>query len=279
MTTSSTRRRFVHSAIFGFLAVSANAKSGFNHPPQDTSELFYRYPAIADEFVSAVVGAAHSNLDRVKELVNERPELAKASWDWGFGDIESALGAASHMGRRDIAEFLMSRGARADIFTFAMLGQLDVVKAMVAAAPGIQQKLGPHGITLLEHAQSRLRHSDLSAAERKQGEAMVAYLESLGDAHLPDVNLPITAEEQAQFIGDYRWGEGEDELFYVSLNRRKLLQIGRKGTFGRALNRISENVFTPDGASSVRIDFVLDNGRATSVSVVEHNYILNARRV
>ena len=55
---------------------------------------------------------AHGNVRRVRELVEDRPSLAKASWDWGFGDWEDALGAASHMGNREIAEYLIGHGAR-----------------------------------------------------------------------------------------------------------------------------------------------------------------------
>ncbi len=280
MSANTTRRRFLYSAAFGMITgtVSANTAIGIT-PALTDDDLFYRYPAMSDDLVSEMVGAAHARYDRVKELVEARPELANATWDWGFGDIESAVGAAAHMGRRDIVEVLMKHGARPDIFTYAMLGELEVVKAMITASPGIQSKLGPHGITLLEHAQSRLRFDDLSKEELQKTQAMVEYLEELGDAHFPDVNLPITAEEQELFIGDYRWGEGEDEFFYVSKNRRGLLQIGREGTFGRALNRIADNVFTPDGASSVRIDFAVENGQAYAVTVVEHNYVLAAQRM
>ena len=77
-----------------------------------------------------MVGVSHGNVARVKELVGRQPALAKVSFDWGFGDWESCIDAASHVGNRDIAEFLIANGARPTIFTAAMLGQLDVVKAL-----------------------------------------------------------------------------------------------------------------------------------------------------
>jgi len=80
-----------------------------------------------------MVGVSHNNLARVKELLARNATLSLASWDWGFGDWEDALGAASHVGRPDIAEALLAHGARPSIFSAAMLGQLDVVKAFVAA--------------------------------------------------------------------------------------------------------------------------------------------------
>ena len=84
--------------------------------------------------------------------MGRRPALAKVSFDWGFGDWETPIDAASHIGNREAAEFLIANGARATIFSAAMLGQLDAVKAFIAASPGIQRTPGPHSITLLGHA-------------------------------------------------------------------------------------------------------------------------------
>lgn len=39
-----------------------------------------------DSMVSSVVGASHFDFDKVKQMVTQRPELAKAAWDWGFSD-------------------------------------------------------------------------------------------------------------------------------------------------------------------------------------------------
>lgn len=126
-------------------------------------------PPLPLPLVKEFVGAAHANLDRTKELLAAQPALLNACWDWGGGDFETGLGGAAHMGNRAIAEFLISQGARADIFALAMLGQLDAVKALVKAFPGIHRSLGPHKIPLIAHA--------------KRGgapaEAVVAYLDSL----------------------------------------------------------------------------------------------------
>src|SRR5689334_23218476 len=95
------------------------------------------FPAHEPELVQEMVVVSHGNLARVKELVGRQPALAKAAHDWGFGDWESAIDAASHIGNRDVAEFLLANGARPTIFSAAMLGQLDAVKAFVSAMPGI----------------------------------------------------------------------------------------------------------------------------------------------
>ncbi|MCW3099931.1 MAG: ankyrin repeat protein [Chthonomonadaceae bacterium] len=102
--------------------------------------------------VEAFVGNAHGDLNKVRELLAQTPALINAAWDWGNGDWETALGAAAHMGRRDIAEFLIEHGARLDIFAAAMLGQLEVVKAILQAYPAMANAPGPHGIPLLRHA-------------------------------------------------------------------------------------------------------------------------------
>ena len=100
------------------------------------------------------MGKAHSDLDAVVALLAEHPALVNASWDWGGGDWETGLGAASHMGRRDIALHLLGAGARLDLFAAAMLGQLAVVRAAVEADPDVVRVPGPHGIPLITHAEA-----------------------------------------------------------------------------------------------------------------------------
>ena len=121
------------------------------------------------ELVNEFVGKAHNDLERVRELLTGEPALVNAAWDWGGGDFETALGAASHMGRRDIAMFLLERGARLDIFAAAMLGKLEIVKAALAEYPGLISTPGPHGISLVTHA-------DMGGGEAK---GVLEYLKSL----------------------------------------------------------------------------------------------------
>ena len=111
-------------------------------------------PALAPNLVQEFVGNAHGDLKRVRELLAQQPTLINATWDWGAGDFETGLGAASHMGRKDIAEFLLENGARLDLFAAAMLGKLDIVRAALTAYPRAIQTPGPHGIPLIVHAQA-----------------------------------------------------------------------------------------------------------------------------
>jgi hypothetical protein len=110
--------------------------------------------AISAELVLEFVGKAHGDLDRVRELLSQEPALLNAAQDWGGGDWETALGAAAHMGRKDIAEFLLSRGARIDIFAAAMLDKLAIVQAILTDDPTAAQRPGPHGIPLMVHAKA-----------------------------------------------------------------------------------------------------------------------------
>ena len=113
-----------------------------------------RPPALSPETVQMFVGVAHGDLEQVRTMLDEQPTLLNAAWDWGGGDWETALGAAGHMGRRDIAEMLLARGARLDVFVAAMLGHVDVVRAVLAAHPEARDAKGPHGISLRAHAEA-----------------------------------------------------------------------------------------------------------------------------
>ena len=106
------------------------------------------------ERVHAMVANAHGDIDFVRAALAEDSTLANAAWDWGDGDWETALGAAGHMGRRDIAELLLAHGARLDLFVAAMLGELEIVEAMLAAHPELREAKGPHAIPLLAHAEA-----------------------------------------------------------------------------------------------------------------------------
>lgn len=126
-------------------------------------------PALEAKLVGEFVAKAHGDLNRIKELLDEEPALVNATWDWGGGDFESALGAAGHMGRKDIANYLLEHGARIDIFVAAMLGKLEVVKAILNVYPEAFDIPGPHGIPLITHAE----------AGGEDSKAVLKYLESL----------------------------------------------------------------------------------------------------
>ena len=109
-------------------------------------------PQLDPAKVQAFVANAHGDLDVVRSLLEEEPALVNAAWDWGGGDWETGLGAAAHMGRRQIALYLLEHGARLDLFAAAMLGFFDIVTAILSDFPEMRDALGPHGIPLVEHA-------------------------------------------------------------------------------------------------------------------------------
>ena len=109
--------------------------------------------ALASALVRDFVANAHGDLDFVRAALEDEPALLNAAWDWGGGDWETGLGAAAHMGRRDIAELLLDRGARMDVFAAAMLGEVEIVRAMLDAHPEAVAAKGPHGIPLRVHAE------------------------------------------------------------------------------------------------------------------------------
>ncbi|HET9908343.1 MAG TPA: ankyrin repeat domain-containing protein [Anaerolineales bacterium] len=128
-----------------------------------------RIPAIELDLVQEFVAKAHGDFQRVAELLEQEPGLINATWDWGGGDFETALGAAAHMGHKEIANYLLERGARLDLFAAAMLGKLDIVKAILNAYPNAINFPGPHDISLIAHAQ----------AGGEDARAVLAFLEGL----------------------------------------------------------------------------------------------------
>ena len=234
-----------------------------------------RYPAIQLGIASEVVGVSHFNLDRLKELVDPRPELAKAEWDWGFGDWESAVAAASHVGRKDIVQYLIGKGAVPTFFTYAMLGEYKTVKTMIEAYPGIQKNFGPHGISLLQHAKTGLQTEGINKSRAQQ---LVDYLQSLGDADGRQY-LGVEETEKTKYLGDYKYGDGKDDGFTIKLNMRNLLSLGKLGKSGGAIWRTGDHEFTYQGAPSVIIKFLVQNNSVLSLSVSEPGLILTAIKI
>lgn len=125
-------------------------------------------PPLNVEEVKEFVGVSHGNFNRMKEMLWANPHLLHASYDWGGGDFESGIEAAGHVGNKEIADYLLAKGARYNIYLACMLGHLDTVKNVLNFNPGLLNSKGPHGFTMLHHAQKG------AAGE------VEAYLKSLG---------------------------------------------------------------------------------------------------
>src|SRR5688572_7551687 len=236
-----TRRNFVFSLGSASLAGTAWGQAP---PPLPAISPADAFPAQDPNLVREIVGASHGNFARVREAVEKQPALARASVDWGFGDWETCIDAAAHVGSKPIADFLLTHGARPTIFSAAMMGHLDVVKAMVAARPGVQKIYGPHGITLMAHA----RAGGADAAP------VVQYLATLGDADTPYPSQPLEPADRDALVGKYMYGPGPRDFFTIDVqpdlfDRTRLsLGIDRPGgPTRRALIHTGNLVFFPTG--------------------------------
>jgi hypothetical protein len=105
------------------------------------------------EIVKDFVIAGHGKLDKVKEMLLEYPNLLYCRYDWGNGDFEEAIEGAGHVGNKEIARYLIEQGARPNIYVLTMLGETNIVKSLVTKYPSLLYGKGPHGFTLLHHAQ------------------------------------------------------------------------------------------------------------------------------
>lgn len=144
------RTQFLYQGLLGAGSIAA-------FPVLLTGQSNAASASVADplsaEKVKEFVVAGHSNLELVKSLLMESPTLLYAAWDWGNGDFETALEGAGHMGNREIANYLIGKGARTNLFVLTMLGKTQIVKAYLDAYPEYLTARGPHGFTLLHHAQ------------------------------------------------------------------------------------------------------------------------------
>lgn len=265
---NTSRRSLIAAIPTAFVVGAAPAFAGLQSQATQSTSKDDLYPSQDPNLVRDIVGASHSQISRVRELLQQHPALAKAAWDWGFGDWETALGAASHTGQREIATLLIEHGARPDMFTLAMLGHLDALRALIEAQPGIQKLHGPHGITLLRHATAG---GDKSAA-------VVAYLKSLGDADIGHTVVEIPAEWQPRYLGEYRFGPGARDTFTI-LKTGEQLSI-RRGADGspRRLCHQGKHSFHPAGAANVAIKIAVQDDRVVSLEIVDGPSRLEAQR-
>ncbi len=260
------------TAAMMMIGQNAGANSPDNIQPNISDmnvQTFHPYfPSQDPQLAQEMVLVSHGQIDKVRELLSAHPELAKAAWDWGFGDWETAIGAASHTGSKEIAELLMAHGARPDIFTFTMMGNLPAVKAMIEGNPGVQEIKGPHGISLLTHARIRMMSKTISDADKQKGQEMIEYLSSLGNADSKTAYLEVAEEERKQFTGQYRFGEGHEDFFLVEFDNKGAMSIKRQGQkFERQLFRIDQTSFTPIGAPGVRVKFEIGDKVASALRI------------
>jgi hypothetical protein len=265
------RRSFLQAAGLALTSPAWAFASSGDRPAEKAADAAGNMPAAGfptqpAELAREMVRVSHFDLKRVQQLVEAQPSLARAAWDWGFGDWESALGAASHMGNRPIAEYLIAKGARPSLFSSAMLGHLDVVKAFVSSQPGVQRIRGPHSISLLAHA-----HAGGDAAR-----PVFEFLQSLGDAGA-ESPVSLSQPDLDRILGVYPFGPGENDRIEVTADK-EIVTWTRHGTMGRPLFHLGDRVFYPWGASAVRIRF-LEEGANTRMTVHDPDVVLTAWKI
>jgi hypothetical protein len=228
---------------------AAPAQPGERSDPADPATAWLKRPGGRQEqdLVREAVGAAHGRVARLRELVDARPALAKCAWDWGFGDWETPIDAAAHTGQREIALYLLERGARSTLFSAAMLGQLGAVRAALEADPGAARVLGPHSLTLLHHAR----------AGGDAARAVLEYLLARGDADLGPPREPLADADRRSLLGTYRLAGPESrptEVAEVAEGMGGLtVKIGDGAP--RGLLHRGGLEFQPAGAEAVRLRF------------------------
>lgn len=104
--------------------------------------------AFTQEEANQFIIECHFDLDSVKRKISAEPRLANAH---NAQTVESALGAAGHVGNRAIAEFLLANGAKPELAASAMLGQRDVVQTAIEKEPKLATSGGAHNIPLAFH--------------------------------------------------------------------------------------------------------------------------------
>ena len=266
----SRRSFFSFTTSLSALGISALAAKAWGQaPPPYAIAGADAFPQQDPSLVKDAVGASHGNFARVRELVEMQPAMARASIDWGFGDWETCLDAAAHVGNKPIAEFLLNHGARPTIFSAAMMGQLDAVKAFVAARPGVQKTLGPHGITLMSHAK----------AGGPDAAAVVQYLATLGDADTALPTQPLAPADRDSLVGKYVYGPGPRDYFAIDVQQERLGIDRPNSPARRFLMHTGDLVFFPTGVPTAKIAFARDNGKVTQLIVADPNVMLTAKRV
>ena len=142
---TTTRKQFIKSSLLtatGVLLPRIYGTAEQQDPP----------PQLKPEFVKEFVRACHNNLSKVKEMLESNHLFLHSAWDLGGGDFESGIEAAGHVGDKEIADYLLGKGARYNIFLAAMYGNLEMVKNVLTLQPQLLNAKGPHGLTLLHHA-------------------------------------------------------------------------------------------------------------------------------
>ena len=148
------RKKFIYGSLLGLgAAVSVPTFLISNSKKEQSSSSKIETDQLDQKLIKDFVVAGHSKLELVKEMLNDYPNLIYTSYDWGNGDYEEAIEGAAHLGNKEIVNYFISKGARPNLFALTMLGKSHLVKPVIETYPELLFAKGPHGLTLLHHAQ------------------------------------------------------------------------------------------------------------------------------
>ncbi|HMB70487.1 MAG TPA: ankyrin repeat domain-containing protein, partial [bacterium] len=92
-----------------------------------------------------IVGSAHFDFDAVREAVERNPALAHSV----ATTTESAVEASAHMGRTEMVDYLLEKGAPCSLPTAVMRNDLARARALLEEDPARVRERGPHDFALL----------------------------------------------------------------------------------------------------------------------------------
>src|SRR5205809_481186 len=96
------------------------------------------------EQIREFVIAGHGNLDKVKQMLAENPQLLNASYQWNDNDRETAIQAAAQVGNAQVARYLLEN-AEPDIGSKNFQGKTPLMVATESKDEKIAQLLRAHG--------------------------------------------------------------------------------------------------------------------------------------
>jgi hypothetical protein len=140
------RKTFLKSSLIGLSGLVISPTFGTSFVKGNSDHL-------AEEQIKEFVVAGHNDLAKVKQMLAKEPNLIYARYDWGKGDFEEAIEGAGHVGNKEIANYLIENGARVNLFVLTMLGKKKIVIPALEEYPNLITAKGPHGLSLLHHAQ------------------------------------------------------------------------------------------------------------------------------
>jgi ankyrin repeat protein len=123
---------------------------------------------------------AHSDFDKVKQMLNANPGLisTRATWD------ELAVEAAAHMGLFAMAEWLADKGAPVSTCTAVILGLISRVNEAIAADRQCIFERGAHDLPILAYALYGKEQTAIADALLKAGANIHARAFNLTLLHL-----------------------------------------------------------------------------------------------